>query len=128
MTEYAKEFKDGEAVYKILYKGRPAREVETIELEIGDYIDRCFFPLRNCINRMQAIDNPESETAEFADVLDRLYDSAHAQLERMDDTIYKDMGRIIIITTNENCRGGFMHQDFLEVCIEKEPNDKSVNP
>jgi hypothetical protein len=126
--EYVKEFKGGEAVYKMLDgNGKPAREVETAEWDIEMYINYCLFPLRNCINRMQALNNPDIETDEFADMLDRLYDSARAQLGRMGDALYRDMGRIEIITTNESCRGGFLHQDFIEVCVQKEPNDKAVN-
>lgn len=126
--KYVKEFEGGEAVYKTLAgNGGPGREVETKEWDMEEYINYCLFPLRNCINRMQAINNSDNETAEFADILDRLYDSTQVQLGKMGDAFYKDMGWIKIITTNEDCRGGFLYQDFLEVCVQEEPNDKAVN-
>ena len=126
--EYIKELEGKEAVYKMLDgNGRPGREVETAEWELEAYINYCLFPLRNCINRMQAISNPDIETDEFADMLDRLYDSANAQLEKMAEVINKDVGTCGIITTNESCRGGFLHQDIIEACVQEEQNNKAVN-
>lgn len=128
MRGYVKELEGGEAIYKMLNdKGRPLREVETAEWDIEEYIRHCLFPLQNCITRMQAIDNPENETSEFAEMLDRLHDSALAQIERMGDVLCKDMGQIKIVTTNESFRGGFLHQEFIEAFVQEEPNDKAVN-
>lgn len=128
MIKYVKELEGGEAIYKLLSdKGRPVRDVETAEWNIKEYINYCLYPLQNCIKRMQAIDNPENETSEFADMLERLYDSALTQLGRMEDVLCKDIGEIIIVTTNESSRGGFLHQEFIEVFVQEEPNDKAVN-
>ena len=125
--EYVKEFEGGKEVYKMLDgKGRPVREVKTADWDIEDYINYCLYPLKKCINRMHDTDELDSKIEEFVDMLDRLYDSTHAQLRKMGKAIYKDMGWIKIITTNESCRGGFLQQDFIEVCIQKEPDDEAA--
>jgi hypothetical protein len=125
--EYVKELEGGKEVYKMLnVEGRPVREVETVAWDIHSYINHCLFPLSHCIKRMGYHEDDGSEIGEYADVLDRLYDAAHVQLQKMDDAIHKDMGRIKIITTNEDCRGGFLEQDFLEVHVKEEQNKKTV--
>jgi hypothetical protein len=128
MKGYAKKLEGGEVVYKLLDgNGRPVREVKTVEWDIREYINYCLFPLRNCINRMQELDNPDIETEEFADMLDRLNDSALTQIRRMGDVLCKDMGQIKIVTTNESSRGGFLHQEFIEAFVQEEQSDKVVN-
>jgi len=59
-------------------------------------------------------------------ILDRLYDSAVTQLKKLDEVIYKDMGLLQIVTTNEPSRGSFMQQDFIEVYVKKEPDKSTV--
>lgn len=123
--KYVKEIKDGKEVYGYLNdKGDLAREVETMDWAIESYIDYCLFPIFNCIKQMGVRAEDQSEVNEYADILDRLCDSASVQLEKMNYTVGKDMGTIIIRTTNEACFGGFMQQDFLGAFVEK--NDKEV--
>jgi hypothetical protein len=123
--EFLKKIEGGKRVYRMMDGvNRPGREVDTAEWEIDEYVNYCIYPLQNCISRMHGIDEPDSEIQEFVDMLDRLYDSAHAQISKMAEAIYKDMGWVKIITTNENCRGGFLEQDFLEVFVEKEEKAK----
>ena len=124
MGEHAKVFEGGKAVYKLLDGfGRPTRDVKTADWEMMMYVDYCLFPISDCIKRM--INDVEAEREgpfyEYANILDRLYDAALSQLRKMDAAIYKDMGRIKIITTNEDIRGGFLHQAFLEVHVKEEP-------
>jgi hypothetical protein len=128
MDKYLKEFKGGNPVYKMLDGfGRPGRKVETIDNDIGDYISSCLYPLKNCIDRMISEGEDGDAIFDFAHILDRLYDAAYTQLEKMDEAIYTHMGWIKITTTNENIRGGLMQQDFLGVYVGKEPDDKAVN-
>lgn len=121
-----KEIKDGKAVYSSpdIY-GMPCREVETRDWEIDGYINYCLFPVFDCIKRMMGEEQEDgSEIDEYADILERLYDSAHSQLGKMCDAIHKDIGMIQIITTSEDFRGGFLKQEFLEAFVEKnqDPN------
>jgi hypothetical protein len=125
MREHTKVFEGGKPVFKLLNgHGEPVRDVETVDWEMGMYINYCLFPLSDCIKRMhrEGGENGEGIVAEYANILDRLYDTALAQLGRMEDAIYEGVGQIEIITTNEDCRGGFLHQDFLEVYTKKESN------
>lgn len=130
MKKYVKEFEGGKLVYKMLDGfGRPCREVETTEWEIGDYIGSCLYPLSNCIDRMRqaAEDASDSPMGEYVAILDRLYDAAMTEIEKMDEIIYKSMGWVQILKTSENCRGGFMQQDLLDAYVKKESNEKAVN-
>ena len=126
MSEHAKVLEGGKEGWKLLDGlGRPGRDVKTVDWEMRMYINYCLFPIQNCINRMREANEFESETGEFVEMLDRLYDAALTQLGKMSDAFDKDMGEIEIITTNEDCRGGFLHQDFLEVYAKKK-NDEAV--
>lgn len=128
MRQHAKVFEGGQEGWKLLDGfGRPGRDVKTVDWEMRIYINYCLFPIQNCINRMREANELESETGQFVEMLDRLYDAASTQLGKMSDAIDEDMGQIKITTTNEDCRGGFLHQDFLEVCVKENPNDEAVN-
>ncbi|MBU2623040.1 MAG: hypothetical protein KKD92_12055 [Proteobacteria bacterium] len=120
--KYVKEIKDGKEVYSFLNdNGTLAREVETTEWELESYINYCLFPILNCIKRMGELVDPKerSEINEYADILNRLYDAASVQLEKMNDTIGKDLGIILIRATAEDCFGGFMQQDLIEAFVKK---------
>ena len=128
MREHLKVVEGDKVVWKMIDReGRPVREVETVDWDLDMYINYCIYPIQNCINRMQGIDEPDSKIQEFVDMLDRLYDAARVQLYKMADAIYEDMGRVQIITTNENSRGGFLQQDFLEAYIKEKPEKEVVN-
>ena len=124
MEKYLKECKDGKVTWRFKegFNKQPGREVETTDWGIGDYVDYCLFPLKDCIQRMDqaAEDRDDDIMREFANILRRLYDSAIMQLEKMDDAIYKDMGWIKIRQVNEKILGDFLQQELLEVFVEKE--------
>ena len=120
MREHLKVFEGGKEVWRLLDGfGRPGREVETVDWDLDSYVNYCLYPVQSCINRMREGSEDESVIAEYADILDRLYDSAQTQLRKLNNAIHKDLGRIKITTVNEPCRGGFMQQDFLEVVAEE---------
>lgn len=99
--------------------GRPSREVKTVEWDLHQYINHCLFPVHDCIEKMGKTSDQDT-ICEYVDILNRLYDAALLQLNKMNKAIYKDLGWIKIVTTNEDCYGGFMHQDFLEVHVNAE--------
>jgi len=119
---YAKEVEGGKEIIRLLDGfGRPSREVDVYDWDLDSYINYCLYPIHNCIKRMGETDEDEGAISEYADILGRLYDAARVQLKKMDGAIYKDMGYIKIRTTNEQCYGGFLQQDFLEVYVKPEP-------
>lgn len=125
--EYVKEVKGGKEAFVMLSSsGGVLREVGTMNWEIGDYIDYCLYPIRGCIERMREEGGVEGAIYEYAIILGRLYDAARVQLEKIDDAIYKGMGDIQIRTTSEQCLGGFLQQDFLEVYVKPEPVEAKV--
>lgn len=125
--EYVKELEGGEAVWKISGPtGHVGREVKTGDWDIDSYTNYCLFPIANCIKRMRETGEDGDDLSEYADILDRLYDAADTQLRKMADAIYKDIGWVKIVTTNEDVRGSFLQQDFLEVYVKKGPEKEVV--
>jgi len=123
--EYVKETSGDKVVYRMLScfgSNKPGREVTAVEWDLDSYISYCMFPIGHFIKMMKAASDGEDVISEYADTLDRLYDAAQAQLGKMEDAIYENAGWIKITTTNEDCFGGFLQQDFLEVVVEKEKN------
>lgn len=120
--KYAKELENGEPVYKMLIGIDGAgRKAETYDWGVDEFISYCLYPLSECIETMRKMDAEEdSDLSRYANILARLYDAAHMQLEKMGEAIYKDMGWIQIRTTSERCLGDFLLQDFLEVYVKKE--------
>jgi hypothetical protein len=123
--KYVKENKDGEVIFSLLnHKAEPGRSVITHDWELESYIKNCFYPILSCIKIMRQVQEDESEAYEYANILDRLYDAAEMQLERMTAALEKDLGEIIIRTTNEACFGSYMQQDLLEAFVEKKQIDQ----
>lgn len=115
---YVKKVKGEEESFMMLDGfGRPGREVNTIEWDLHQYVNQCLFPIHDYIEKMR------DACDENVDILERLYDAALLQIKKMDNAIYKDMGWINIVTTSEECYGGFMHQDFLEVYVKAETGE-----
>jgi hypothetical protein len=122
---YQKEIEDGKRIFKMLDGfGRPGREVETTEWELDSYVNYCLFPISIVIEKMAQAEDPDSEIAQYADVLDRLYDAARVQLTKMEKAITESLGKTRIVTTNEDCRGGFLQQDFLDVYMKEAVSKK----
>jgi hypothetical protein len=121
--KYITENKDGKTIYRDLTNcGRPGRILETTDWEIDSYINHCIFPIFNAIMQMGQLDDVDNR--DCADILERLYDSAHSQLTKMCEAIYKDIGDVQIISTNEDHKGGFLKQEILEAFVEKKQIDQ----
>ena len=76
--KYLKEFKGEEEVYRFLDDfGKPGREVDTYDWEVGEYVAHCLSPLIECISRMMHAATEDPALSEYANILERLYDAAH---------------------------------------------------